>query len=489
MDLTYRSILFRVDANAKIGIGHLMRCLTLANKLKDVGCNVKFLMHHTSGSAKSLIINNSHNLSFIDGDDFDFDIKKTIELVNENLIDLVVVDHYSLDARWEKIIKGENLTLIAIDDLANREHNCDYLIDSTHGRELSHYREKIDNECITLLGSEYCLLRPDFSELRSNAIDKRNKTKAIQTIMVSFGGTDVKSLTIATLQYLNEAGYLGRVIILTSQSCSNILDIKNIVDKNTNFSLFIDTSDVASLMLESDLVIGGMGTSSWERCCLGLPSISLVLAENQRENADRLQALGAVILADENNYLLLLREYLSTNLDLNKWMSISKAGFRLVDGKGCLRVISKIFTDIVSLTPFQESFSEILFKWQSEVGSRRFSRDKEPPKLNDHLIWVNQSLSSQKREMWIITYFNEAVGYVRLDDIGEFKKEISILISSKFRGLSIAEKAINLLLQSQLNFEVMAYIEPENIASIKMFEKCKFTKVDDFYYRWTSLKL
>ena len=222
------------------------------------------------------------------------ELKQTIKAIPKNT-DLLIVDSYALDEIWHKQLRPYTKKIMVIDDLADRQFDCDVLLNQNLGTQIEDYKDKVPNDCELLLSCDYALLRPEFSNLREKALIKRKNTKEIKNILISMGGSDITNKTYDILQEVSDD--LNIVIILGGLSPHNKM-IKNYAKSKNNVKVLVDADNISGLMFDADLAIGAGGSTSWERCCLGLPTLLYVLAENQRKIAENLEQLDAVKIVD-----------------------------------------------------------------------------------------------------------------------------------------------------------------------------------------------
>lgn len=359
---TKKSVCFRVDASESIGLGHMMRCLTLADELKKNGYHILFLCKEITKKLSEKIRFKGYDISFLESDfidkvnvtkgfqsiqfDQDIDGKKSLKALWGQEWDLLVVDHYGLDCRWEKEVRPVARCLMVIDDLANRKHECDILLDQSAQRKVQEYRQLVPSNCLILTGSNYALLRSEFQNLRRQYLNRQlKKEPSLKKILISLGGGDQTNHIVAILNGLSQSvsSLTCSVIVIVGES--NMDKIKSStqgLDISVDLRQFSD--DMASLLLESDLVIGAAGTSAWERCCLGVPSIVLVLASNQLDNAKALLDRKAAIIIPSLNQIeekltKVIEELIQFPDQLKK---LAHAASQLVDGKGVVLVERKI---------------------------------------------------------------------------------------------------------------------------------------------------
>ena len=336
------NIIFRVDSSSQMGIGHLMRCLTLADVLEKKNYTVTFICRELKGN---LIKSIKHSVLILPVDkDFqsddlhlswlgatqEQDAKQTIQVIPDNA-DLLIVDSYALDEVWHKQLKPYTKKIMVIDDLADRKFDCDVLLNQNLGSQKEDYQGKVLSDCELLLGCDYALLRPEFAELRKQATEKRKNTKEIKNIFISLGGSDKNNVTYDILQQID--GDFNIVVVLGGASTHQEM-IKDYA-KDRDVKVIINANNMAELMLKADLAIGASGATSLERCCFGLPTLLYVLAENQKRVAENLEQLGAATIARnlENDIQALVD-------DFSLWQFMSSKSQSICDGLGAKKVVA-----------------------------------------------------------------------------------------------------------------------------------------------------
>lgn len=358
------NIVFRVDASLKIGTGHVMRCLTLADALKANGVHCHFISREHPGNLNTIILQRGHSLIALPFSDFapieiesdlfhaewlgvaqHADAQETSTALRTINADAIVIDHYALDFRWEMAIRKPGTKIIVIDDLADRRHECDLIIDQNLGQSRIDYIGKVPAHCKSLIGAQYALLRAEFAAARSASLLRR-KNNSLNNILINMGGVDVNDATSYVLRAISEEllPYHKVTIVLGTHSpyIANVAAASEALPCPSE--LIVGTNSMAKLMLESDLAIGAAGSTSWERCCMGLPTLMAILAENQKLSAGRIQAAGAAI-----NFSLhphskpSLKEIFRSLKDApTKLTSMSQASERITDGLGCLRITKEL---------------------------------------------------------------------------------------------------------------------------------------------------
>lgn len=310
-----RLIVFRVDASLKIGSGHVMRCLTLAEALREWGFECHFICREHPGHALELVQNrgfvvhqlpsSSQNESEAStapqvahadwlGVTWEVDAAQCAEIVQRLAPHWLVVDHYALDVRWEARVKPAGSELLVIDDLADRQHKCTILLDhnalGTNAKQK--YQSKVNNDCRFLLGPQYALLRPEYAAL-ANALPERDGI--IERVLVFVGGSDPYHLTECYLKALTKPGltYLSVDVVIGKNHPSPDV-VKELVNKRVKTRLYSGLPSLAALMVRADFMLGAGGTTNWERMCLGLNALVTSVADNQYEISLALEAEGLI---------------------------------------------------------------------------------------------------------------------------------------------------------------------------------------------------
>jgi UDP-2,4-diacetamido-2,4,6-trideoxy-beta-L-altropyranose hydrolase len=462
-----RTAIFRTDASPAIGGGHARRCLVLADTLRLTGWDVGFVCG--TGTTSIVPALGSRGFPIADPEAFE----KT-----RQRCDLLVVDDYRLDAAFERTARGWAKRILVIDDLANRLHDCDVLLDQSPRREHGAYAGLVPSECELLLGPSYALLDPRFRAARRQrkAIDK------VERIFVSFGTTDTANATSVALDAI-EAAHLGAAIdVVIGGAAPHLGMLRNkIAALGGEAALHADVDDVAGLMRRADLALGAGGVGALERCALGLPSTILTVAENQRDNARSLAALGAALycgdIVDRSATDIVAALTLLAS-DQTRRAAMSAAAFALVDGLGAARVRVHCDTPlrakdgrIVSLRQASFADSAAMLVWQSAPGARAYARNPAAPEAEEHERWLKAKLAAPDCIFNIVLCDGEPVGILRFDRLpARDASEVSILIAAEQQGRGIGSAALLLGKRLLPQERIIAAINPANRASIRMFE-------------------
>ena len=356
-------VIFRCDASITLGMGHVMRCLSLAGELKRIGANILFIIRGHQGHPVEKIRSHDHSVVLLPepanlqrrdlsaasysewlGVSGKQDADETIGALRGQRPDWLVVDHYGIDHRWHRRLIPRTRNLLVIDDLADRWLHCNVLLDQTFGRKREEYENRVNDDCTLLLGSEYALLRREFRAVRDRAKERRHARTGIHAVLVSMGGTDPDNVTSAVLMNLEKVELTKnpKVDVIIGSSCPHIDNIYHVANMHPlDVSVSIDADDMAIRMLNADIAIGAGGTTAWERCCVGLPTVVVCLAENQRLIANNLEFANATVNIEKADLFEGSKlANILTELDQNSngLFRMSEKCFRIVDGLGAQRV-------------------------------------------------------------------------------------------------------------------------------------------------------
>lgn len=299
----------RVDSSIKIGSGHVMRCITLAKKLqKNAGYDVHFICRELEGNIIDVIAQNGfkvHRLPISNKKDDrltgyaewltvsqDEDAEDTIAIIidifekeiNYKKVARLVIDSYAIDEQWENLLRPYTKEIFVIDDLANRKHNCDYLLDQNSYLNREHrYDGLVPKGCQLYLGHKYALLRDEFEEVKKSM---RKRDGHIRNIFVFYGGSDLTNETMKALQAMEMLGdRMNNIFINVIVGGSNPHkdDIRSFCEKYHNMRYYCQVNNIAQFMADADLALGAGGSTTWERLYLELPTIVTCIADNQRQ--------------------------------------------------------------------------------------------------------------------------------------------------------------------------------------------------------------
>lgn len=270
-----KRVIIRTDASTEIGSGHVMRCLTIAHQLKKHDIDVCFMMQEVPGNLIDYVAKQGFS-----------------NITSLESADLYIIDHYGIDEVWEQKLRASTNKLMVIDDLANRTHDCDLLLDQNVVPQFeTRYEGITPAHCVQLLGPSYLIMRDEFIKARSNMPDR---TGIVKKLLVFMGGTDPTDETSKVLDALQETTTKFETIHVVVGNGNVHKEHIQAICAEQGFHYHCQIDYMADLMLQVDFSIGAGGSTTWERCYVGLPSSSTIVADNQRIATEYAAKLGAV---------------------------------------------------------------------------------------------------------------------------------------------------------------------------------------------------
>lgn len=491
-------IVFRSDASNQMGVGHLMRCLTLAEVLRDRGNDTRFICRAHPGNLVELLQRkampvtllpapaevpsvNSEDYSSWLGVTQDEDAEQTIQVLGDDRPDWLVVDHYGLGASWERRLRSHTAKLMVLDDLANLQHDCDLLLNQNYsdGGE-NRYSGLIPKNCRLLLGPRYALLKPDYASYRQTL---RPRDGMVRRVLVFFGGSDPHNMTGLALDALSapEFQYLEvDVVVGANNSHRAVLEEQASVRPLTN--LHGSRAHLADLMSHADLAIGAGGGTTWERMCLGLPSLVVSIAGNQQPACEALAQAGLI------QYIGNFRDVRSEDLveglkrsigNRERLLACSTQNQLLVDGLGALRlaeVLHQTPADELRLRPACPDDVGLYFNWVNEPEVRRQAIHSEPILWTDHQAWFASKLAAPQSGLFVLLAGALPVGQIRFDrqcKEAQIDYSLDVLVRQRGWGTQLVAMGIALFEQSD-PVRVRAEVKAENLLSRAVFSRLGF---------------
>jgi len=505
------TIAFRVDVSPQIGTGHIMRCLTLAKVLRDLGKECLFVSRSHQGNLNELPRSQgfaTSELPFPEGTQqtsnqpllahahwlgvsWRTDARQTIEALGNTAVDWLIVDHYALDKRWESQLRHYTKKIMVIDDLADREHDCDLLLDQNLVTDYEiRYERLVVPSCTLLLGPKYALLQPEYAELHSRTPPRSGP---VRRIFVYFGGSDLQNLTGFTISvFLNLKLHDLQLDVVINSKSPNAKGIRAQVVGHTNITLYENLPSLAPLMAKADLAIGASGATTWERCCLGLHAIVITVAENQIAIADSLQRAGLIrwVSTAKRVNAEILRDAIEQEINSTEIASSSKLCSTLVDGGGANRVASAITlrSDSGLTARAAEAADEkLLLNWANDPMVRENSFERLWISDEIHHEWfVSRLKADSSVRIYIIeTESRLPVGQVRfeLDDLGW---EINFSIADFARSLGLGTRLLNVAIRefriAVPHAPLVGRVKASNNASAGVFRRLGFKQTQRSNY-------
>lgn len=490
-------VAFRVDVSAQIGTGHLMRCLTLADALKQRGTHIRIISRHMLEPFQGLLnakgyefvplahvargrdVNNLAHSHWLGASQAE-DAQETAKALSDMDWDWLIVDHYALDAHWESALRPVVKRIFVIDDIADRQHDSDILLDQNFYSDMNlRYTGKVPPHCQLLLGPRYALLREEFREVREQI---KPRIDQVGRVLIFFGGVDAENYTGKAVSAISGLHCALNVDVVIGAQHPARAEIEAACALY-GYVCHVQTSNMSELMANADLAIGGGGVTTWERCCLGLPALVLCLADNQQKLIDDSARAGLlyapVMECDVTSGLFHHLKALLENPGLRAL--ISRNGMDAVDGSGTFRVLRKMGCNSVQIRLASERDSENILTWRNHPAIRSVSREKQPIAAGDHELWMQNVLRDEGRDL-LIGYWDEhqPVGVVRFDMVGDCA-EVSIYVvpglNGQGLGVELLESAEQWLYCNRPGVKhILANVLGDNASSHRLFNACGYTK-------------
>ncbi len=473
------SILFRVDSSSYLGGGHLSRCIELARHFARENNEVYFLCKNLEGNLNFWIKSEKFQLLTINKDinDLESEIKETEYIISKyKKFSSLIVDHYNLDYRWEHKMRKFAERIIVIDDLANRKHDCDILIDQNYYLDMeSRYQELVSKETVKLFSPKYAILKEEFYSLNS----KKNLFNKINNLFICFGATDPSNHTLATLLTLRKINYrFNSINVFTTVGNKNWASIEKECKKINNCHFHKNNKNLPKILSKSDLAIGAGGTMCWERAYLGIPTIAFAVAKNQVENLNALIKDGFVLgeTTDLKPDTKRIEYWLKMIID-NKTLAekLSQKSKEIVDGFGIQRIYENIYPTKYIFRFANLGDSENLFNWRNSSSIRSISKYKEVFDYESHLKWLKKKLSNKNVLFLIAEFLSKPIGVIRFE-IEENEAVISIYkVPKSPRSFGLIKKSSIWLFSNYPNIKkIKAEILANNEKSYKAFSSAGF---------------
>ncbi len=455
-------VVFRVDANGRMGTGHVMRCLALGGALRARGADCHFLMradgiggiagqigqegHRVTGLAAPEDSSNRDGLThsdFLPGGQA-WDAWACREVLDGSPADLLIVDHYGLDHRWQRAMRDHARRILVIDDLADRHHDCDLLLDQNHvaGFE-SRYDALVPKYCKCLLGPRYALLRPEFERGEAAVVAVGDESHA--RLLIMFGGADPQNLTLKTVQLLVRIGWQGGVDVVAGPLHADTEGLRAAIARLPGSVLHAPAQNVSALMRGVNLAIGSPGVSSWERCAMALPSITLSQAFNQEAIGLALGEAGATLYlgrAEDVPALMVEAALVTLGSNPSARKAMARAAAAICDGGGVKRVVARLLAPEVTIRKARIEDATLLLSWRNDSRTRRFSHRDRELELDEHLEWMERTIARSDTDLLIASLDGVPVGCLRFDRQGE-RALVSIYLDPDRQGGGLGLSALN----------------------------------------------
>lgn len=465
-------VTLRVDAAVAIGTGHVRRCLALADALRDLGADVRFVSRDLGLDVAALVSAHGHPLHLLPaptgpapasavphaawaGVDAELDARDTIAA---GPADWIVVDHYGFDAVWHRAASAAGgARICVVDDLADRLLAADLIVDQNfHPDHRAKYAE-VARDVALLGGPRFALLGRAYADAPRHC--PRAQAQSIGLFMGGVDPDDVTGLVLGALE-----GIACAVEVATTSGNPHLFALR----RRSGIDLSVDLPDLAAFFAQHDLQIGAGGGATWERCCIGAPTLLLPIAENQLAVVPHLHALGAVITCPLDPTAI-RAEVDALLADRERRRRLSETARALSDGLGAHRVALRLLRDKLAVRPVTLADGALMHAWRNHPTTRAVSRNVDAIPLEGHVTWLASALADLACTLLIAEVGGTPVGVIRFDRLGHGCAEVSLYLDPALHGLGLGTSML-LAGEARLSgLDIVAHVLNGNEASARMF--------------------
>ena len=495
------SVAIRVDSGAHIGGGHLYRCLTLAEELRRRGAEVTFVSREHPGHLLGRLAGSVYRVLRLPppppaesrsaggsawlGVTREEDAAQTLAALGSAPVDWLIADHYGIDAEWERLVRGVASRVMVIDDLADRPHEAALLLDQNYfgSDTAARYDRRVANGCRRLLGPRYALLQPDYRRLRQS-LPQRSGT--VGRILVFFGMKDATRATGRVLEAMSDPQFSGIALdVVTGSDPALLAEARSLARTRAGVTVHEQLSTLAGLTASADLAIGGCGTTTWERACLGLPVIVATVADNQVALANALAAEGFTVLvgrsarASRDVWRIVIRQLLK---DPDRLVALGNHARGLTDGHGAGRVARVMLggDSRVVVRRCSAADEPLLLEWANDPETRHFAFNRNHIPEDEHHRWFCARLEDSSYTILIgEDPYGLPLGQVRFDlhrDTSEATINISVDVALRGTriGSALLREAVAAWRTTHSGIRIVAEVVAGNEASRRLFSSAGF---------------
>jgi UDP-2,4-diacetamido-2,4,6-trideoxy-beta-L-altropyranose hydrolase len=491
---------FRVDASTQIGTGHFVRCRTLALALREQGAAVEFICRDHPGHLMDWLAQDDIPVTALPppaetppaGEDYaawlgvpqDEDARQTIGVIGGAQPDWLIMDHYGLDAAWERQLRPHCGRLFVIDDLANRPHGCDVLLDHNYfANPAPRYNGLVPEHCLRLLGPRYALLRPEYGVYRRGPAPRDD----VRRVLVFFGGSDLRNATGLALQALSEPEFCGwQVDAVVSPNNPHRAQLMLIAAHRENTHIHSSRPHLADLMASADIGIGAGGTTTWERLCAGLPSLVISVADNQGQICRELSEAGLIRYMGEAEHVTapdIAAQLKRIQAELPDVEMQRLNGQLAVDGLGVKRILDALMpppANSLKLRAAAASDMLLYFGWANDPAVRENSLNQERISLADHRDWFYVQLADTDTHLFVLEARGLPVGQIRFQ-CRKGVARINYSADAAMRGRGWGGELVRLGIERMRDIAPISFsaeVKSSNPASAAVFRRLGFVEED-----------
>lgn len=478
-----KTCLIRTDASLSIGTGHVMRCLTLAKYLKHFDYCIVFVCVDYPGQMALQIESAGFDCILLNVDDA-FQPIAIERVMPWPKADLLIIDHYQIDATWESAVSHNFHFTMAIDDLANRTHCVDLLLDQNLGREAIDYESKLPQTSQCLIGPEFALLRDEFVIHRESSI-RRRQSPTLRGILISFGGVDQFNVSTHALEIVSNMKLpdLKKIDIVVGTNFPHLNALRAQCNHYSGIiNIHVGAHNMAELMRSADLAIGAAGGTAWERCALGLPSIVVVIAENQIPGALALEQSGAALVIERLDQMpQQLPVLLSRCLSMAELADMSRKAQNLVDALGVERVVQVIMKQGVLRSMQPRDLRQVL-EWRNRPEVRRHMFNQDQISFEEHLQWFLRGKANDHKILMVYEIKGQLQGFVQFDIEPGAESATWGFYKNPFAasgvGSMLCRAALRYAFRSLFLKTIKASVLISNQVSIRFHQRLGFVEID-----------
>ena len=485
-------LLIRSDAGSRIGIGHVMRCLAIARAWRARGGRVTYLSCCESDVLRRHI--EAFGIGFVALEEThpaSSDLETTQLMLEQLPSSWLVMDGYHFDSSYQMEIRAAGYRLVVIDDKAHLPYyHADVLLNQNINAERLTYR--CDRDTILLLGTSYVLLRPEFLAWRDW---RRTISHMARRVLVTMGGGDPDNVTLKVIEALHQAELPDlESVIIVGQANPHLDILQQVVKLSTgNMRVLANVIQMPELMAWADVAVSSAGGTCWELAFMGLPTLSLVVADNQREIAEELDTAGVTInmgYFKEVTSSTIARSLTALCNNYDRRSRLSHQGQQLVDGTGANRLVTLAHSleqppgkDLLEIRQATAGDGFQLWRMANDPGVRTNSFSSEPISLDSHLKWYKSKLASPDTCIWVVELSGVIVAQVRYERVEPGTAEIDFSVLAELRGKGLGAEALQVTGSracDELNVKrVRGVVLQSNEASARAFVKSGFRKVHE----------